>query len=73
MQGTWTPLEILGRDTRHVAVLRTGQVQVEITTEETGEKTVKTRDTRDINAAYYLNPFHAERVCHGRGDTGILL
>jgi hypothetical protein len=64
------PLEILGRDTHHVAVLRTRQVQVEITTEETGEKTVK---TRDINAAYYLNPFHAERVCHGRGDTGILL
>jgi hypothetical protein len=53
------PLEMSGRDTRHVSVLRTGQVQVEITSEETGEKTVK---TRDVNAAYYLNPFHAEYV-----------
>ena len=53
------PLEILGRDMRHVSVMHTGQVQVEITCEETGEKTVK---TRDVNAAYYLNPFHDECV-----------
>jgi hypothetical protein len=53
------PLEILGRDMCHVSVMHTGQVQVETTCEETGEKTVK---TRDVNAAYYLNPFHDECI-----------
>jgi hypothetical protein len=38
----------------HVSMMCTRQVQVQITSKETGEKTVK---TRDVNAAYYLNPF----------------
>ena len=57
--GFWVPLEISGKDTRHVSVMRSGKVVEENTCKETGEKTVA---TRDVTVSHYLNPFNKECV-----------